>query len=191
MTPSLILFIAVAVALVLVLAWVARPPKSKILNVEEVFRILAEERHYARLPQILQALQEEDTEYLRQRGHAVLVNHVRRERKQIVIRYLDYLEEEFRVLIEASRILAKLAPQLTTLRELDRLKKNLQFAWCCKYLRLRLRLGMQPWDAFNTISDMAGAMTLQLEAAMAQLGEKAMAGGSLSLPLKGGSGRSL
>jgi hypothetical protein len=190
MTPSLILFIAVAVALVLVLAWAARPPKSKILNVQEVFRILAEQRHYVRLPQILQALQEEDTEYLRQRGHAVLLNQVRRERKQIAIRYLDYLEEEFQVLIEASRILVKLAPQLTTLRELDRLKKNLQFAWCCKYLRLRLRLGMQPWDAFNTISDMAGAMTLQLEAAMAQLGEKAMAGEG-SLPLKGGSGRSL
>jgi len=190
MTLSLILFIAVAIVLVLVMAWAARPPEKKILSAEEVFRLLSEERHYARLPQILQSLQKEDTEHLRERGHGALLRQIRRERTQIAIRYLDYLEEEFQVLIEASRILAKLSPRLSTMREFDRLKKNLQFSWSCKYLRLRLQLGLQPWGVFNNISDMAGSMTLQLEAAMTQLGEGAMSGES-SLPLQSGRGRSL
>jgi hypothetical protein len=95
------------------------------------------------------------------------------------------------VLLEASRIMARLAPQLSTMREFDRFTKNLQFALCCRYLHWRLRFGMEPWNVFNTISDMTGAMTLQLEAAITQLGENAATSGDASLPPNHRGGRSL
>jgi hypothetical protein len=174
MTIPLILFVLFAVLLVLLLAWAARPPSHVPLTPEQALRALSEERHYARLPQILQSLREEDTEFMRNRGHQVLLQRLRTERRHIALRYLGCLEEEFRVLLECSRILATLAPELGAKSEFDRFRQNLWFAWNCRYLRWRLQLGLQPWDVFGVLSDMAGTITLQLEAATMQLGERAL-----------------
>ena len=112
MTIPLMLFILFAVLLVLLLAWTVRPPSRLPLTPEQAFQALSEERHYARLPQILQSLREEDTEFIRNRGHKLLLERLCTERKQIALHYLGCLEEEFRILLECSRILATLAPEL-------------------------------------------------------------------------------
>lgn len=174
MTDPLILFISFAVLLVVLLAWAVRPPATTSLTPEQALQALSEERHYARLPQILQALREEDTEFIGRRGHKLLAERLRRERKQIALRYLGYLEEEFRVLLECSRILATLAPELAAKTEFDRFHQNLWFTWNCRYLRWRLKLGLQPWEVLGVLSDMTGTVTLQLEAATARLGERAL-----------------
>jgi hypothetical protein len=173
MTLSFALFITIPVVLVLLLVWALRPPKRRLMYASEVFEALSEQRHYARLPQILQALREEDTEYLRDRGHGELVHRIRTERKRIALQYLGRLEEDFGVLVEASRILAALSPEVIPMHEYERFKLSLRFAFFCRYLRWRLRLGLEPWSAFGAISDMAGGMTLRLEAATARLGERA------------------
>lgn len=191
MTFSLLFFIVLAIALIGVLAWALRPSWKTLITPEDVLGALSEERHYARLPQILQSLRKDDTEYMRERGHEALWNRVRQERKRIAIRYLDDLEQEFQMLLEASRILARLAPQLSTTGEFDRLRKNVRFIFYCRYLRWQLRLGREPWNVFNHVSDMAGAMTLQLETAMTRLGESVASGGERSLPPNLGSGRAL
>lgn len=175
MTIPLLLFIAFAVVLVLLLGWAARPPRQVPLSADEAFAALSEERHYARLPQILQALREDDTDFMRDRGHTDLLARIRAERKHIALRYLGYLEEEYGMLLECSRILATLSPELSTRGEFARLRQHLRFSWTCNYLRWRLRLGLEPWDAFGTLSDMAGTMTLQLEAATARMAERALA----------------
>lgn len=185
MNVAVLTFLVLAVLIVLLLAWAARPPQRTFHSAHDVLDALSRERHYARLPQILQALREEDATYLRSMGQAKLAATVRAERTAIAIRYLDYLEEEFQVLLEASRILSSMAPELSATREFDRFKRSLQFMLCCRYLRWRLRLGLQPWGVFGVISDMAGDMTLQLEAATGRLGERSMVGyDSPSLPQK-------
>jgi hypothetical protein len=113
MSMTVTLFIVLAVVLVLLLAWAVRPPKKTLLAVDDVFDALAEKRHYARLPQILQSLRHEDTDYLYTRGHDHLAGRIRRERKQIALRYLNYLEGEYQLLLEASRILARIAPEIS------------------------------------------------------------------------------
>lgn len=173
MSLSLLLFIALAVVLILILSWAVRPPKKLLLSVDDVFAAMSEERHYARLPQILQSLREEDTEFLCGSGHGALAGRLRSERKRIALRYLSYLEEEYQLLLEASRILARIAPEVTPLQEFERFKRNVRFVLCCRYLRLRLRLGLQPWNIFGVLSDMEGEMTLRLEVATARLGERA------------------
>jgi hypothetical protein len=174
MTSSLLLFVFLVFVLIFLLAWATRPPRNFPLTPDAALAALSEERHYARLPQILQALREEDTEFMRARGHAELLARLRNERKHIALRYLNYLEKEFRILLECSRILATLAPELGAKSEFERFRQNLQFLWNCRYLRWRLYLGMQPWDAFGTLSDMAGTTTLRLEAATARLGERSL-----------------
>jgi len=185
MNVPVLLFLVIAVLLILVLAWAARPPRRTFHSANDVLEALCQERHYARLPQILQALREEDSTYLRDVGQSRLVGPFRAERKAIAIRYLDYLEEEFQILLEASRILSSMAPDLSAMREFDRFKRSFRFMFCCRLLRWRLRLGLQPWNVFGIVSDMAGEMTLQLEAATGRLGERAMMGyDSSSLPQK-------
>jgi hypothetical protein len=185
MNFPVLIFLILAILLVLLLAWAARPPKRTFRSAQDVLEALCHERHYSRLPQILQVLGDEDTSYLRDVDQARLVGQVRAERKAVAIGYLDYLEEEFQVLLEASRILASMAPELSAIREFDRFKRSLRFMLCCHYLRWRLRFGLQPWNVFGTISDMAGDMTLQLEAATGRLGERAMMGyDSSSVPQK-------
>ncbi|MGB7844915.1 MAG: hypothetical protein WBL63_04815 [Candidatus Acidiferrum sp.] len=173
MSVPLLLFMALAVILILLLAWAVRPPKRVLLTVDEVFAALSEERHYARLPQILQSLREEDTEYLRSVGHGELFIRLRAERQRIALGYLKYLEDEYQLLLEASRILAKVAPEVKPMHEFERFKRSVRFVLSCRYLRWRLLLGLQPWSVFGTISDMEGELTLQLEAATASLGERA------------------
>jgi hypothetical protein len=111
---------------------------------------------------------------MRDRGHGQLLLRLRQERKRIALGYLNYLEEEFRILLECSRILATLSPELAVEGEFQRLRQNFWFLWNCRYLGWRLRAGLPPWDSFGTLSDMAGTMTLRLEAATARLAERAL-----------------
>jgi len=176
MTVSVLLFLLVPVLLVLLLGWFARPAKKSFHSPGEVLDALTRERHYARLPQILQALREEDAAYVRNSGQLQLVNRMRSERIAIAGRYLDCLEQEYQILIEASRMLSAMAPELSAIGEFDRFEHSLRFMLYCRFLRWKLRLGLQPWDTFGVLSDMAGYMTLQLEAATGRLGERAMIG---------------
>jgi len=175
MSPALVLSILLAILLIFLLAWAVRPQKKLPLTPDDVFESLSGERHYARLPPILQSLREDDTDFLWARGHGDLLSCLRDERKHIVLRYLDYLEEEYQVLLEASRILATLAPELSAMGEYERLKRNLRFVLLCRYLRWRLRLGLQPWNVFGSISNITGEMTLRLEMTTARLGQCALA----------------
>jgi hypothetical protein len=173
MSASLLLFIAFAGILILLLIWAVLPTRKAQLNVDDVFNALSEKRHYARLPQILQSLREEDTDFLYARGQDELANRVRRERKHIALNYLNYLADEYQLLLEASRILARVAPEVSFMDEFDRFRLNVRFILACHYLRLRLRLGLQPWDVFGILSDMEGDITLRLEAAATRIGERA------------------
>jgi hypothetical protein len=173
MNIALLIFIVVALVLILVLGWAVRPPQKVHLTVDDVFNALSEKRHYARLPQILQSLRHEDTDFLYARGHDEIADRLRRQRKRIALRYLNYLEDEYQLLLEASRILARVAPEVSPMDELQRFRLNVRFVFCCRYLRWRLRFGLQPWDIFGVLSDMEGDMTLWLEAAATRIGERA------------------
>jgi hypothetical protein len=186
MSLPLILFIAFALFLVVLLAWAVRSPKKAALSVDEVLDTLCEKRHYARLPQILQCLREDDTDFLCAAGHKALAQRLRRERKRIALRYLTYLQDEYLLLLETSRVLAKVAPEISMMDELQRFRLSMRFALCCRYLRWRLRLGLQPWDAFGILSDMEGDITLSLEAATAHIGERAALASEFPLFLQNG-----
>jgi len=173
MSLPLILFIAFALLLIVLLAWAVRPPKKIPLSVDDVLDTLCDKRHYARLPQILQCLRQDDTDFLYARGRDELANRLRRERKRIALRYLTQLQDEYQLLLETSRILAKIAPELSMMDEFQLFRLNVRFVLCCRYLRWRLRLGLQPWDVFGILSDMEGDITLSLEAVTAHMGERA------------------
>lgn len=184
MSASLFLFSTLALILLFLLVWAVRPPRKIFLSVDDVFEALSEKRHYARLPQILQSLRHEDTDFLHTRGYDDLASRLRRERKRIALQYLNYLQKEYQLLLEASRILAKIAPEISPMDELGRLRSNVRFALWSRYLRCRLWFGLQPWEAFGILSDMEGDLTLRLEMATARIGERMALVPEFPLPLE-------
>lgn len=187
MNLTLLLFIPFAILLVGLLAWTGRPSQRKSISAQDVLAALSGERHSCRLPQILQSLQPEDAEFLRERGRDELVKRIRTDRKRIALQYLDRLQEDFEILLEASRLLAVMSPEVIAMQEIERFKLSLRFRFCCRYLRWRLQLGLAPWGAFGFLSGMAGHLAFQLESATKQLGERAALAGEFASVL--GQGR--
>ncbi len=84
MSVILLIFIAIALLLMGLLFWAARPPRTSLKSPEQLLEALSAPRDYYRLPQILLALKEKDTEFLIERNYQPLARQVRRERKAIL-----------------------------------------------------------------------------------------------------------
>ena len=182
-------FIFAALVLLGLLAYAIRPIEKRAFSPDSVFEALSGPRHSFRLPQILQSLQPSDTEFLERRGLRSLRQRVRSERKQIAIRYLNHLESDYETLLEASRILAAMSPEVAPMQEFERLRLSVRFAKNCFLMRLRLRAGLAPWKGFTTISDMATTMSLRMESATSQIGlQSALAADRASFMKERGSG---
>ena len=176
MSLPVILFVLVAVSLIVLLGWALRPPKRRVRQGETVFDLLSEPRHCARMPQILQALRPEDTEFLERSGTSGLVHSLRQQRRRIALHYLDELQEEFELLLEISRALAAMAPEVTAIEEMERWKLSAFFALNCGMLRFRLRLGLRSLEGFASLSTMATQMVRHLEAVTSKIAEAAVQG---------------
>jgi hypothetical protein len=118
------------------------------------------------LPQIRQALSEEDAEYLGAVLSKELQNDVARERRRIGLAYLLALREEYRRLVRLAKVIAVLSPEVVAMRELERLRLTLEFTWRFEWIRLTLLAGWAPMAQL-------GALTVRLEGAMKELGERA------------------
>ena len=174
MTITLLLFLLAALILVVLLFWAARLPRGlEARSPEEILQALSEERHYYRLPQILQSLQHDDLDFLQRSGQPDLAQKIRDDRRRIALRYLEALQKDFESLLHVSAVLAMMAPDLAPMEEWERLKLRARFALHCSYLRYRLRLGLSPLDSFSRLSDMASGIAMRLDAATAKIGERA------------------
>lgn len=171
MSVPVILLVLFAILLVVLLAWALRAPARASRPVLDVFEALRESRHSARMSHILQALQPQDTEYLRSAGQLALMQTIRRQRRIIALNYLGQLQEEFEMLLEISRMLAVMSPEVIPMQEMERWKLSLVFAANCAFLRWKLRLGLQPFSGFSLLSNMATSVAHSLEAATTRIAE--------------------
>jgi hypothetical protein len=179
MSLSTVLFILFAILLVVLLAWASRPPKRQIPSGLDVFEALSQSRHCLHLPQILQILHPEDTEYLRAGGHIELMRTVRQERRRVALSYLERLQEEFETLLEISRVLAVMSPEVVGMQEFERWKLSVAFGVNCAWLRWRLRLGLPPIAGLMQLTEMATKIVGELEAATSRVAEATVGGSEL------------
>jgi hypothetical protein len=182
MSLPVILIILFALLLVGLLAWALRPQTRQIKPPLDVFEALSQSRHISRMSHILQALQPEDTEFLRQTGQVALMQTLRQQRRRIALNYLNQLQEEFETLLEVSRVLALMSPEVVGVEEMERWKLSMAFAANCVFLRWKLRLGLQPFSGFTLLSNMTTGIARQLEAATARIAEAAVRGSEPSAP---------
>ena len=171
MSIPVLLLVLFALLLVGLLAWASRPSSRRIRPTPDVFQALGQSRHCSRMSQILNALQPEDTEYLRETGQLALMQNLRRQRRRIALRYLDQLQQEFEELLEISRVLAVMSPEVIGMEESERWKLSIRFAANCALLRWKLRWGLQPFSGLTLLSNMAVSMARQLDTATARIAQ--------------------
>jgi hypothetical protein len=143
--------------------------------------------HVAHLPQIRQALAVADFEYLSQKALSPLARRVRQERRRVALAYLFAVREDFQSLLRLAKIIAVLSPEVAAVHEFERIRLTAKFAWRYQMIRVQLRAGLAPLPRLDALSDSVSSMSVRMETAMKELGERAVLASELASSLNGGS----
>jgi hypothetical protein len=183
--PLLLLF-GFAVLLMLLLAWVLRDPrKLPHPHVDLCYAEDLDRRHVNYFPQVRQAMTAEDSVFLASRASQALTRRVQRERRKIALAYLVCLRGDFVKLWRLARIIASMAPQVGAAQELERLQLGLAFSWRYEMVRMKFLLGFAPLPELGSLSEVVSRLSIRLETAMKDVGERAALAASLASSLDG------
>jgi hypothetical protein len=160
--------------LLLLFLWAARGSQGrKARPVAGRFPEESRRSHVTYLSQIRQALGKTDAEYLAAVVSKELQHQVARERRRIALAYLSELRGEYRRLVRLAKVIAVLSPEVVAMRELERLRLTIEFTWRFEWIRLTLLAGWAPMTQLAALSDLLSGLSVRLEAAMKELGERA------------------
>jgi len=178
---TLILFSSFIVILLLVLGWAARQPqKRRRLHADPRSLEQRGQCHTNYLPQIRQALAPADYEFVSKRASREVQRRVRRERRSVVLAYLAALRGDFQSLLRMARVIAVLSPQVVAVQEFERLRLTAQFAWRYELIRWKLLMGLAPMIQLDGLSNLVSGLSVRMEAALKELGERAAAAAELA-----------
>ena len=174
-------FIIIALFLLTGFAWSLRKPASAPtgqLDLSELENF--SRQHFSYFAQITQALKMQDSEYLESQRLPALATVLRTERREIALQYLASVREDFQRLLRAAKIIALFSPEVSAMQEFERWKLTSQFAWRYQLALMSLKLGYAPLPALREICDVVSGLSLRLDIAMNDLGERTAA--NLQLP---------
>lgn len=183
---QLIGFVGIVVCLLLVLGWALRsaekdaPPELATCLLGETGR-----GHASYLPQIRRALSENDFIYLKSAGHEAMARRLRKERKKIALMYLFALKEDFEKMVRFSRVIAGMSAEVVTLQEWERFLLTTKFRWHYQVVRLSLILGIPLSSGLTGLSEVVSGLSVRMETAIAELGERAALAMRMDSPLNG------
>ena len=171
MSLSFYAFFGLVGILLLLFVWAARKsgkPERTAGALEEGVR-----GHVGHLPQIRQALAETDRLYISQKAPTFVARRVRQERRRVALVYLAAVRDDFQSLLRTARIIARLSPEVVALHEFERVRLTVVFAWRYQIVRLQLRAGLMPILGLDGLSDLVSGLSVRMETAMNELGERA------------------
>jgi hypothetical protein len=183
MSLAVITFGIIVAALLLLLFWGFRGSRRE--GSGAISKALEEggRAHVDFLPQVRQALKDEDGEFLARAGISGLRNRVSRERRRVALSYLSALRQDFEELIYASKAIAALSPEIGVGQEFERLRLKVSFLWRYRIIRLSLRAGLTPLPQISDLSNLLSGLSVRVEEAMKELGERAaLVAGMVSAP---------
>ena len=181
MSLTLILFFGFVAILLLGLGLALWEPRER-RKLEADLRSLEEhgQRHATYLPQIRQALAPADYDFLSKRVPRELQRRVRRERLGVALAYLAALRGDFQSLLRMARVIAVLSPKVAAVHEFERLRLTAKFAWRYQMIRWKLLTGLAPMAQLAGLSDLVSGLSVRMETAMNELGERAAAAAELA-----------
>ena len=185
MNYSVAVFASVALLLLLAMGWLAlsgvrRRPHFARNECPEL-----ECLHISHLRQIKQALANTDFMYLKDQGYPSLAKRIRKERRRIAFSYLACLRAEFENLLSLARMIAVMSPNVAVAQEVQGLRLNLEFMYRYYLIYFRLVSGVAPLEAIGELGNLVSGLTIRMETAMSELGERAVLGIEI-LPHNGG-----
>jgi hypothetical protein len=171
---SLLLFLGPVVILLLLFVWLLRKSNGQVGaasvgSLEEEFG----GSHVTYLRQARQALSKEDYDFVSGKIPREMQRRMRQERKRIALSYLLALRGEFHKLLRTARVIAALSPEITGVQELERLRLTAIFLLRYRILWISLRAGFAPLPQISNLSNLLSGLSVRLEAAMKELGERA------------------
>jgi hypothetical protein len=130
-------------------------------------------RHALHFPQVRQCFSASDLAYLTVRGSRGLAKRARAERHRVAARYVKALHNDFQNLFRLGRVLAAFSPEVATRQEAERFWLAARFECRYQVVRTMLLLGFSPVWQLQRMTQMVGTLSSWLDAAMAELGERA------------------
>jgi len=168
------ILIVIAVAGVgALLLWSLRPRKDRAAAGVPLEEIEVPGGHATYLPQMLQALHAADLAFVASRGDAALGRTVKRERRRVVLGYLEAMRGDFERLLRLARVIAVLSPEIAPAQEWERLRLSIWFSLNYFLLTTRLRIGFGIAAQLNGLGLEISDLTMRVERAMQELGERA------------------
>ena len=173
--------------LVLLLMWSLRRP-GRNASLASVSDVLAESGrwHVTRLAQIRQALTKTDYDFLSHRAPKGVLRRVRRERRDVALKYLNALREDFDDLLRIARVIAELSPEVKAVQEFERLRLTIRFAWRFEMIRLKLTVGFVPLSQVDRLANALSGLSVRIEHAVKELGERTALASELASARHGG-----
>ncbi len=187
MTTTLVIFSGVAVLLLAALIWALRAP-SRLSRGNFDLNALEQpgRRHATYLSLIRRASSSDDLAFLSKRGYTKLQSRLRRERRKVVLTYLEQLRCDFDRLTKMMRAVAALSPSVGVRQELERAQLSFEFLVRYYAIRMAFGWGFVPIAQLSQLSQMVSELSIQMEMSMKEFGERAaMAVRSASSPLDG------
>jgi hypothetical protein len=183
---ALLLLAGFAVLLLFLLAWVfADPPKFSESGGDLNSAADLDRRHVTYFPQVRQTMAVQDFAFLQWRGSRALTRRVRKERRKIALAYLACLRGDFLKLWRLARVIASMAPQVGAAQELERLQLGLAFSWRYEMIRMKFLLGFAPLPELGSLSGVVSVLSIRLETAIKDLGERSALAAKLASSLDG------
>jgi hypothetical protein len=138
-------------------------------------------RHLRNMAQIRQAMDIIDLQYAAQKGGQRLADRLRRERRQVTLLYLAAIRRDFEQSLRVARIVAVLSPEVSGSHEYERLRLSVFFRMRFYVIKIRLHMGTVAQPQILTLGQMVTSLAMQMEEAMARLGERAALAAELAL----------
>jgi hypothetical protein len=171
---NIILFSTFVALLLLGLGWaLRRPVKRRKLQTDPHSLEVTGRPHAAHLPQIRQALATADDDFLAKEASVEVRRRVRRERRAVALAYLAALREDFQSLLRMARVIATLSPEVAAAQEFETMRLTLRFSWRYQVIRWKLLAGVTPVPQLHGLSDLVSGLSVRIEAALKELGERA------------------
>jgi hypothetical protein len=79
-----------------------------------------------------------------------------------------------------ARVIAVLSPQVVAVQEFERLLLTAQFSWRYELIRWKLLMGLAPRTQLDGLSDLVSGLSVRMEAALKELGERAAVAAELA-----------
>jgi len=185
-TSTLMVFSGVAVLLLAALIWALRAPSRSLRGNFDLNSLEQPRRRNATyLSLIRRASSNDDLEFLSKRGYTKLRERLHRERRKVILLYLDHLRFDFDRLTKMARAVAALSPSVGIRQEFERAQLSFEFRARYYAIRLAFGWGFVPIAQLSQLSQMVSQLSIQMETLMKEFGERAATAVRSVSPLDG------